>query len=141
MQRSDGSLVTLSSKSDILFAMLGTPSDSIARYCRSVYDTSMKALFGYQSRQQDTALTELPGGPALQYPITVQVIHQNDCVIINSLELEIFGYGDTFSEALDDFAQSTRQLYEGLQESSGLLSEPLEDIRLRLHRLFRPSVS
>jgi hypothetical protein len=77
----------------------------------------------------------------LQYPITVQVIHQNDCVIINSLELEIFGYGDTFSEALDDFAQSTRQLYEGLQESSGLLSEPLEDIRLRLHRLFRPSVS
>ena len=95
----------------------------------------------YYSNEIDTAITELPGGPTLQYPLSVQVIRQDDCIIINSIELEIFGYGNTLMEAEDDFAESIRQLFAELQENRGYLSHELESNRLRLEKLFISNVS
>ncbi|MDH7486709.1 MAG: hypothetical protein QHJ81_10595 [Anaerolineae bacterium] len=55
----------------------------------------------------------------LKEPLAVLLERDNGQVIAQSFDLDLFGYGDTESEALEDLRQTVADLYFELKESAG----------------------
>jgi len=57
----------------------------------------------------------------LKEPLAVLLERDDGQVIAQSYDLDLFGYGDTESEALEDLRQTVADLYYELKESAGKL--------------------
>src|SRR5579864_420652 len=68
------------------------------------------------SARPDSVLFGALGDPGLQLrqPIPLQVCADGGHVALTWAEIDEFGCGSTTTEALDDFAQSVRELYQHL---------------------------
>jgi len=55
-------------------------------------------------------------------PLSLFIEMAADKIIVSNANLDLFGYGETESEAISDFARSFEELYFTLKENAGKLS-------------------
>lgn len=67
-------------------------------------------------------------------PIPLRISREGDTVAVFSPDLEEFGYGQTLSDALDDFAKTVRELYLSLTPRPERLSDYLQGVLEKLQR-------
>lgn len=61
-------------------------------------------------------------------PVYVTVEEQDDVVVISNADMNIFGYGDTEAEALQDFREVVAETYYNLKAEQDNLSTHLATI-------------
>lgn len=64
----------------------------------------------------------------LTQPLSVFVEQSEEVTIVSSLDLNLFGYGDTESEAVKDFCESFEELYFSLKRRETRLSKNLRNL-------------
>ena len=67
-------------------------------------------------------------------PIPLRISREGDTVAVFSPDLEEFGYGQTLSDALDDFAKTIRELYLSLSARREILSDHLQGVLEKLQQ-------
>ena len=67
-------------------------------------------------------------------PIPLRISREGDTVAVFSPDLEEFGYGQTLSDALDDFAKTVRELYLSLTPRPERLSDYLQGVLEKLQQ-------
>ncbi len=85
--------------------------------------TSQRILFG---AIQDPRLKA-------RRPILVDIANVDGTFTASAPDLEEFGYGNTRSQALDDFGRTLSELYFSLSEQREHLGEHLRTIQAKLH--------
>lgn len=70
-----------------------------------------------------------PGGLRFRFkqPLRLRIYREGDTIIAHSQDLNEFGYGDSLSEALDDFVHTLTELYSGLATNAERLGADLRE--------------
>ena len=68
-------------------------------------------------------------------PIYVTVEEQDDVVVVSNADMDIFGYGDTEAEALQDFREIVAETYYDLQAEQDNLSSHSASIWVYVNRM------
>ena len=64
---------------------------------------------------------------SLRMPLAVTIEYTPKITIVSNADLELFGYGDTESEAIQDFTVSFEELYFWLKKEKKRLSKNLKE--------------
>ena len=89
-----------------------------------------------ETAQHNTRIVQDLRHPRLMLlaPIYVTVEEQDNVVVVSNADVDIFGYGDTEAEALQDFRGIVAETYYDLQPERDELSPHLADVWQHLQR-------